>query len=102
MANIEGIKIFNLNDCPLKSEAEIKLFIKNYGTGSISHLTTRESTHEAANLHLDSQKAAELLSWHPKWNIDSCVTKTSDWYQEVSLGMDPYAKTIAQIEEYFS
>jgi UDP-MurNAc hydroxylase len=32
VANIEGIKIFNLNDCPLKSEAEIKLFKKNYGT----------------------------------------------------------------------
>lgn len=80
----------------------IEKFIENYGTGSIGQLTTRESTHEATNLHLDSQKAAELLSWRPKWNIDSCVTKTSDWYQEVSLGMDPYTKTIAQIEEYFS
>lgn len=31
VANIDGIKIFNLNDCPLKTEGEIKLFKKNYG-----------------------------------------------------------------------
>ena len=32
LVNINGINIFNLNDCPLRTESEIKLFRKNYGT----------------------------------------------------------------------
>ncbi len=90
----------------LEEEISVKGLIEKcialYGSGSISQLTADKSPHEASYLRLDSQKAAELLSWRPRWNIDLCIAKTMDWYQEVSLGVDPYAMTIAQIEEYFS
>lgn len=77
-------------------------FIESYGTGSITQVIQEEPMHEANYLRLDSRKSEEFLSWRPKWNIDSCITKTIDWYRDVSLGADPYAKTISQIEEYFS
>jgi len=45
------------------------------------HLIGTPQPHESTRLHLDSTKARSLLDWHPVWNLDTTLTKTSDWYR---------------------
>ncbi len=45
------------------------------------HLTSAPQPQESTRLHLDSTKARSLLGWHPVWNLDTTLAKTSDWYR---------------------
>jgi CDP-glucose 4,6-dehydratase len=38
---------------------------------------------EAAELRLDSRRAAEVLGWQPRWNFPTAVAQTIDWYRDV-------------------
>lgn len=37
--------------------------------------------HEANYLYLDSSLAQHQLGWRPKWDIDTAIMKTADWYR---------------------
>lgn len=37
--------------------------------------------HEANLLHLDSTKARQAMHWHPVWGLDTCLSRTIDWYR---------------------
>lgn len=56
--------------------------------------------HEATLLILDSSKAKNDLGWNPKWNLETALLKTVDWYRAYDRGEDMRIKTISQIEEY--
>ena len=59
--------------------------------------------HEANELVLDVTKAARVLGWRSKWDVDETILKTVDWYQVAeenpSSALDVTNK---QIEEYFN
>ena len=40
------------------------------------------SLHEANQLHLDINKAVQLLNWSPYWNVSKSVEKTINWYKK--------------------
>jgi len=40
-----------------------------------------KAPHEAHYLHLATDKAAQLLQWHPVWPFDEAVRQTALWYQ---------------------
>jgi CDP-glucose 4,6-dehydratase len=40
--------------------------------------------HEAGKLNLAVDKALHLLGWQPRWNFQSTVSRTVDWYRDVS------------------
>lgn len=94
----------------------------NFGPGSSSFETVGEVTkktldllgrgflnieadptkHEAKELTLDVTKASRLLGWRSKWDIDTTLQKTVEWYR--ATNDDPAAAraiTKRQIEEYF-
>lgn len=59
--------------------------------------------HEANELTLDVTKAHRLLGWKSKWNIETMIGKTIEWYQ--SAHEDPSSArmiTKKQIDEYFN
>lgn len=57
--------------------------------------------HEARYLTLDCSKAANLLGWHPRWNLETALTKITDWYRRYAAGPDDMrAYTLGQIAEY--
>jgi CDP-glucose 4,6-dehydratase len=39
--------------------------------------------HEAHLLHLDSSKAHRALGWTPRWNLETGIEKTAEWYRRV-------------------
>ena len=56
--------------------------------------------HEAHLLTLDASKATRELGWHPRWNLESTLAHTVDWYRGFAEGTDMRKLTIAQIEAY--
>jgi len=65
------------------------------------HSTQNSGTpHEASFLMLDIDKARNELGWHPKWDFETAMGKTINWYKDVHNGMHPLNITLKQIEEF--
>ena len=56
--------------------------------------------HEARNLHLNWDKAAALLQWHPVYNLDEALSDTVRWYRAYQRGEDMYRVGLECIERY--
>jgi CDP-glucose 4,6-dehydratase len=56
--------------------------------------------HEAGYLKLDSSKAQKLLLWKPRWNSETAVRKTVEWYKAYLNKENLGKMTSAQIESY--
>ena len=59
------------------------------------------SAHEANLLQLNCDKAHQLLSWNPKWDINKTLLATNEWFQRVGAGEEAASVTKEQIREYF-
>jgi CDP-glucose 4,6-dehydratase len=59
-----------------------------------------KKNHEAHYLKLDSSKAKTMLNWMPRWNLETALIKTTDWYKAFYNNVDPYEVTLRQINEY--
>lgn len=61
-----------------------------------------DNVHEANFLKLDSSKAKNRLDWTPRWDLDTTLEKTVDWYLNYYKNPDTIKRfTINQINEYF-
>ena len=58
------------------------------------------AVHEAGLLNLDIAKAREVLGWKPRWNFETTVAKTVEWYAAADAGADVAELTRRQIREY--
>lgn len=58
------------------------------------------SRYEAPRLSLDSNKAAQLLNWHPKLSIKEAVAWTISWHQQYCAGMNARVLSERQIVNY--
>jgi len=56
--------------------------------------------HEAAILKLNSSKANEHLKWFPRWNLQTALNKTIEWYQNWKAGSSVPDLTLRQIYDY--
>ena len=45
--------------------------------------------HEATLLTLSTEKASKLLNWKPKWDFDTCISRTIRWYDRFYAGENP-------------
>ena len=59
-----------------------------------------QSLHEAHLLHLCIDKAKSLLDWKPKWDFETSVKMTAEWYQHHATGQDVRLLTQQQISAY--
>jgi CDP-glucose 4,6-dehydratase len=60
-----------------------------------------EQPHEANTLKLDVTKAADVLAWHPVWEIRRAVDATAEWYRAFADGKgDPALRSLDQIDDY--
>ncbi|MCZ4224368.1 CDP-glucose 4,6-dehydratase [Pedobacter rhodius] len=86
----------------LSVEEMLKLAIKCWGSGTFRVERDANQLHEAGLLKLDISKATADLKWLPKWNADSTVKKTIEWYQHFSAHpAEIKGFTERQINEYF-
>lgn len=56
--------------------------------------------HEANFLKLDCSKIKSQLKWSPKFNLETALKFTADWYQTAFNGEDLQRKTLEQIHAY--
>ena len=59
-----------------------------------------KAVHEAGLLNLDITKAREVLGWTPRWNFETTIAKTVEWYVSAVSGGDVAELTRRQIREY--
>ena len=56
--------------------------------------------HEASLLHLQVDKAQNLLKWKPHWNFEETVRQTALWYKYVLNGSSPLDACLKNLEMY--
>jgi CDP-glucose 4,6-dehydratase len=59
-----------------------------------------ETRHEATYLMLESNRAGSLLDWHQRWDFETTVRKTIDWYKRFLAGACASSLMKEQIDEY--
>lgn len=74
--------------------------ISVWGDGEIRVTRRENDPPEAGLLHLNCDKAHQILGWYPKWNFKKTVEQTAGWYKSVSEGVDAESITRRQIIEY--
>ncbi|MBI4852547.1 MAG: CDP-glucose 4,6-dehydratase [Acidobacteria bacterium] len=53
-------------------------------------------------LRLDCSKAKTELGWQAKWDLNTALAKTVEWYKAYSLGQSMYEHSLKQINEYMN
>lgn len=96
---------YNIGPCS-DNEANVSRlagFVCDYwGSGVKPDMSTAKvDLHEAKILKLDIKKALDQLDWAPKFNFETTVKKTVDWYKAESKGEDMASFTLKQINNYF-
>ncbi len=61
-----------------------------------------KAVHEAGLLNLDITKARAVLAWSPRWNFETTIAKTVEWYVGVAAGADAAEMMRRQIREYWN
>ncbi len=71
-----------------------------WGEGASWERDPGSNPHEAQYLRLDIAKVKSRLGWRPRWNLETGLYKTIDWYRACDKGADMRAYTQAQIRDY--
>lgn len=78
----------------------VERIIAAWGSGEMRVERDSASLYESRLLHLNTDKAALELGWHPRWAIDQTVVRTVEWYSSVRAGKDPREVSLSQIRAY--
>ncbi len=76
-------------------------FVELYGRGRVI-VGEKSPLHEAGLLMLSIEKARADLGWSPKYDTQTALQKTVDWYKNFYNGADMFNFTINQIKDYVS
>ncbi|WP_426208427.1 CDP-glucose 4,6-dehydratase [Massilia sp. TWP1-3-3] len=76
------------------------MIVGEWGSGAVRIAEQEHAVHEARLLHLNCDKAHQLMGWRPKWTADRAVAETIAWYHGVHHGHDPLEISTKQILAY--
>ena len=82
-------------------EQVAQTILKAMGAGEVKFDTERTSLHEANLLQLNCEKSRQEIGWNPRWNVETTIAKTAEWYKLVASGTDALEVTRRQIQDYF-
>ncbi|MDE2223592.1 MAG: CDP-glucose 4,6-dehydratase [Candidatus Omnitrophica bacterium] len=74
--------------------------ISGWGHGEARISPQVDAPHEDGILHLNCDKASQLLGWYPLWDFDRTILETVKWYKQVSTGQSTMSVTKEQIASY--
>ena len=77
-----------------------KELISVWGAGEITVTRKENDPPEAGLLHLNCDKAHQMLGWYPRWDFEKTVEQTATWYKSVQDGESAESVTRRQIIEY--
>jgi CDP-glucose 4,6-dehydratase len=85
----------------LTVEQVAQTILKAMGAGLIDSDTQGTNPHEANLLQLNCEKSRQELGWSSRWNVETTIAKTAEWYKLVASGIDALEVTRSQIQDYF-
>lgn len=71
-----------------------------WGDGAQYVIHKQDKLHEASFLKLDCSKAKRELNWHPRWSLETALTRIAEWMLAYKEGLDVGEMTLKQIELY--
>ncbi len=71
-----------------------------WGSGSINVCPEPNAPHEAGLLHLNCDKAYQVLGWSSRWDADQTIRETVAWYKEMLNGRAVLSLSREQINRY--
>ena len=74
--------------------------ISVYGSGKLDLKHDKNAHHEASTLHLNCDKSNAILKWYPKWNFDTTIERTVNWYTNHLKGKNAEDLTLFDINEF--
>lgn len=74
--------------------------IVHWGCGEFNICAQADAPHEAGFLHLNCDKANQVLGWQPLWDFDRTIVETMKWYQGLLSGQSAFSLTQQQIHHY--
>lgn len=77
-----------------------KTVISHWGNGKVEINSNINAPHETGLLHLNCDKANQILGWRPFWDFDKAVSETVRWYKEILNGKPALCITKQQINSY--
>lgn len=77
-----------------------KNVIKCWGKGRIQHKRESSDFYESNMLHLNCDRAYQMLGWSQRWRFDKTILKTVEWYKHVLEGNSAVSITKQQINDY--
>lgn len=78
----------------------VRMVVAEWGSGQIEVSPQANAPHEAQLLHLNCDKANQLMQWRPKWDAERAVAETVRWYRGVFEGQSALDLSRRQISEY--
>ena len=91
---------FGPNNKEIKTVSEIAEYLRKKIKDSKWFIEKNQNLHETTLLQIDSSKAQSKLGWKQKWDIETTLNKTIDWYEAWLNKKNLNSFTISQIEEY--
>jgi len=71
-----------------------------WGHGEFQVSPEANAPHEDGLLHLNCDKANQMLGWRPIWDFDRTILETMKWYKHVLGGLPAMSMTKQQINSY--
>lgn len=91
---------FGPNESDARSVSQIVEHLCNKIEGSSWNIESIPQLHESGLLTIDSSKAKSKLGWKHRWNLETTLNKTIDWYQAWRRREDLMSITNFQIDDY--
>lgn len=77
-----------------------EMIVSDWGSGRVEIAPQHNAPHEANLLHLNCDKAHQLLRWQPKWEVARAVGETVAWYRGIHQGQNALEISSKQISDY--
>jgi CDP-glucose 4,6-dehydratase len=77
-----------------------ELIIREWGGGRVEISQLPGAPHEANLLHLNCDKAHQLMQWRPKWDVERAIGETVAWYRGIRQGRNALEMSGHQIADY--
>ena len=77
-----------------------EMIVAAWGSGRVEIAPQLNAPHEANLLHLNCDKAHQLLRWQPKWEVTRAIGETVAWYRGVYQGQNALEISSKQISDY--
>ncbi len=77
-----------------------EMIVAAWGSGRVEIAPQHNAPHEANLLHLNCDKAHQLLRWQPKWEVTRAIGETVAWYRGVHQGQNALEISGKQISDY--